>query len=127
MALRAVEVIALIFVIIALIKLLVILVNKNKWYENVVKPIYSGSGTWAVVFLLLAIIVFYYLLKELSIVQIFAVMAFTSLLMGIGFMKHGKEMIEFAKKTYHKKTTFWGWIYIIIWLILLLWALFKIL
>lgn len=127
MALRPTETIALIFILLAFLKIFVVLVNRNKWYEKVVKPIYSGSNSWTILFLLLAILVFYYLLQELSIVHIFAVMAFISLVMGIGFMQHSKEILEFSKKIYNKKLTMWRWVYLLVWSLLLLWALVEIL
>ena len=85
MALSGVEIIAVIFAVIGLIKLLVIAVKKEAWHENVVKPAIARPGFMRIVYAVLAVVVLYFLLQELTIVQIFAAMAFAGMLMGLMF------------------------------------------
>ncbi|MEK6835777.1 MAG: hypothetical protein AABX55_02025 [Nanoarchaeota archaeon] len=126
MALTPIEIIALIFVLLALLKIIVIVINKKAWYNNVVKPVYSGGALTTVIFIVLAFIIFYYLLQELSIVQIFAVVALSSMLIGLGFLANSKELISVLQKAYNKKLSAWVWLYTLIWFILLLWVLYEI-
>ena len=59
-------------------------------------------------------------------VQIIATMTFTALLMVIGFMEYSKEFVGMAKKMMKRKFSGWMWFYIVIWLVLLVWALSEI-
>jgi hypothetical protein len=74
---------------------------------------------------ILAAVVLYYLLMELTIVQIFAVMLFTGLLMAVSVATFAKDFIPFAKKlgNRRRKQLWWG---IIIWLVLIVWVLLTI-
>jgi len=126
MALTAIQTIAFIFILFGLIKILVVIFNKKAWYNNVVKPIYSSQGISTFVFIVLALILFYYILKEFSLTQVFAVMALISVLLVLGFLQHSKELIPVFAKLYNKKITSWRWVYIIFWVILMVLALFEI-
>ncbi len=126
MTFTALEVIALIFAVISLIKIIVILVNKIGWYNNVVKPVYTNSVISRMIIALLAVVVFYYLAQELSIIQIFSVVAFTGLLMALSFLSFSKEVLSFAENIYKKKSFNLGiWIQIIIWLALISWLFYE--
>ena len=74
-----IEIIALIIAVIAAIKIITILIQPKVW-ANVVETIYANPIATAIIALLLAIVVLKYLLVELTIVQIFAVMAIIVLL-----------------------------------------------
>jgi hypothetical protein len=127
MALTAVEIIALVFAVLALVKIIVIIFNKDWWYEKVVKNVYTGNEKISVVLLILGLVVFYYLVRAMSIVEIFAVMAFTGILIGIGFFTYSKEVLSLAKKVYAKKLSGWMWVYIVIWVALSVWVLYSVL
>ena len=88
-----VKIIALIFVVFALIKLVVIGINPTHW-KGVVKKIYVKPISTTVFSLLLGAIILRYLLEELTIVQIFASMTFMMALMMIQFAALGKEVVE---------------------------------
>jgi hypothetical protein len=124
--LTAIEWIAVVMAVVGIIKILVILVNKKAWFENVVVPIYSRMAVTSVVFLVLAGVVFYYLLQTLDIVTIFAVMAFTALFMGAGLVSYSKDIGAFVKKIYKQKFSGWLWLYILIWLALSVWVLWEV-
>ncbi|MEK6841129.1 MAG: hypothetical protein AABX45_00870 [Nanoarchaeota archaeon] len=126
MALTAIQTIAFIFILFGLIKILVVIFNKKIWYNNIVKPIYSSQGISTFVFIVLALILLYYILKGFSLTQVFAVIALTSVLIVLGFLQHSKELIPVFAKLYNKKITSWRWVYIIFWVILMVLALFEI-
>ena len=119
-----IEIIAAIFAIVGLIKIIVILINKKNWLP-VTKAVYGNSGTSSIIFFILAIIVFYYLIQAFTIVEIVAVVAFISLIMGLAFLQTSKDVLSMANKALNKKFTGWMWIIIIIWLILLVWTLYT--
>src|SRR3989344_4759567 len=116
----AVETIAFIFIIVGLVKLLVLTVNPAAWM-NIAKKIWRKTPYLSIIFLALAVLVFYYLLQELSVLQILAVSAFVALLFGMQFSRYSKEAIGFAERIMKKKENFWknNWLYGLIWLALL--------
>ncbi len=126
MALTPVDIIVTIFVLLALIKLIIVLINKELWYRNVVKPIYSNIKITGFIFVILAILLFYFLLQELSITQIFAVIAFSSFFIVLSFLQHQNEFMQLVEKAYKKEFNIWSYLYIIVWLILLIWVLYEV-
>lgn len=122
-----IEWIVTVFAALALIKLIVIIVNKEGWWP-VVKGVWGKKNRWltGIIALILAVIVFWFLIQELTIVQIFAVMAFTALFMILGFMQYADDLLTLAKKMLKKRFSGWLWLYVIIWIILTLWALYEV-
>lgn len=119
-----IEWIVTIFAVLVLIKLVVIMINKKSWW-NLTKGVYGNPGITGVVFLVLAAVVLWFLLQELSIVQIIAAGVFMVLLMGFAFMGYSKELMSLAKNIYAKKFSGRMWLYIIIWVVLLIWVLWE--
>ena len=121
-----VEVIALVFALLSLVKLVVILIDPRIWMKKVVVPIYK-SHISVFVMSLFALLVLYYLLQELSIVYIYAAIGFTSLFIGIGFLHHPSEVLDLAKKILSKKKhPMIHWYFILVWAALTLWVLYEI-
>ncbi|MBU0467309.1 MAG: hypothetical protein KJ718_05135 [Nanoarchaeota archaeon] len=122
MTFTPVEVIALIVVIAAVVKMIVLLVNPRAWI-GFAKGVYAKTGLVQMVGLILAAVVLYYLLQEITIVQVMAVVAFTALLVMVGL---APEIGHFVKKyeAQIKKGTLWKqyWLYTLIWIVLVLWA-----
>jgi uncharacterized protein YybS (DUF2232 family) len=124
--LTSIEWIVTIFAVLGIIKIIVILINPGKWLDAT-KEIYKNPGVASVVSLVLAAIVFYFLLQELTIVQIVAATAFVALLVAFIFLQYSKDLLSLAKKMLDRKISAgWQWLYIIIWAVLLLWALYEI-
>jgi len=126
MPLTPVEIIATLFVALGLIKLTVIAVNKDVWYHTVAKRVYGNPGTSAVIISLLAITVLYYLLQELTVVQVFAAVCFSSLFVALGMLANSKNVLAFAQKAYHTKLPAWTWLFTLTWLALSFWVLHTI-
>lgn len=125
MAFNAIEIIALVFVLTGLVKILIILVKRNSW-ASFVKSIYSKPNVLMLVELVLAGIVLYYLSQSgLTIVQIMACVVLGALLTGMTFAAYGKELISPMIKLL--KTNAWkkAWIPILVWIILMVWTLGK--
>ena len=123
----AIEVIAGLFALLVLVKLVTISIKRKAWFKAMVKPSMNRPGTSIIVYLLLAAIIFYFLLQTFTIVEIFAVLAFCSFFIFLGLFAYSKNMLAFAKKIYDKRFNEWCWIQIIIWLALSLWVLYEIL
>jgi len=124
--LMPVEWIAVILAVVIIVKVVSLVVNRTFWVNKVAVPIYSHPHVGGPVFLVLALIVFYYLMQVFSIVQIFAVMGFTALIMGSGFVLYGMEFIPAMRKLVKNGFGFWVWLYAIIWVALAVWVLFEV-
>ncbi len=117
------EIIALVLVIITFLKLLIISVKQRAWYKFT-KAIYSRPAALRWISLILAVIVGYYVIQELSITQIWAVIAFVVLLMTIGVAEYSTEMLELAEKIFRKKNVLKrARLAVAIWVVLGLWLL----
>ena len=123
MVYSTIEWFALFLAVFVLIKLIVISINPKSWMrfsKNLfVKPWLTTS-----ISLILALVVLYYLLVEMTIVQIFAVMLFLTLIMIAGTAHFAKDLHKtFDKKIQEKIKD--SWLSIIIWFILSIWVLIQ--
>lgn len=127
MTLTSVEIIALVIIVLATIKMLVLLVKPRAWM-NLTKALYKKPVLAQIVALILAGIVIYYLTQAgISIVQILAVSTFVALLFMIGF---ANDVGYFVKKYQDliKKGHLWRdyWLYTLLWIALLIWGVLEI-
>ena len=123
-----IELIALILITISLIKIVTIAIKPMAWFDGVVKPLFGNPKVTQVVSFLLAALVLYYLLIELTIVQVLAVTFFMALLMLGGMVSFAKPFIDDAEKIYRGRHILRKyWLYTLIWVVLLLWGLKEIL
>ena len=120
----AVNNLALIVVIVAVIKMLVLLFKPQAWM-NFAKGIYKNAVLVQIVGLVLAGVVLYYLTGAgITIVQIMAVMAFLGVLLMIGLATNVDDLIaKFEGQI--KRGNIWkeNWLYALIWIVLLIWAI----
>jgi hypothetical protein len=89
----ALDVLAVIFAILILIKLTILLATPRflvRWTEFISKK----RGVVGVVYLLLAVIVGYYVFSVLDIVEVASVMLFTSILIGFNFLCYSDLKIK---------------------------------
>jgi len=118
-----IEIIALIFIIIAIVKLLTVLTKPKSWI-NVTKKVWFNPLLMAIVSLILAAIVLYYLLQSgMTIIQILAVAAFIGLVAAIGIAPFVKDIVKVMEKLLKQGIMKKAWLSIIIWIILVLWGL----
>lgn len=121
-----VEIIALIFIGLVVIKLVIVLPSPQTW-KSVVKKIYSKPAVTMTAGLAAAGIILSYLLDELTIVQIFAAMTFMMALMMIQFAAFGKELEGLMDKFYDDRSLIRkAWFSIVLWISLIAWVLFDI-
>ena len=121
------EVLASIIIAIAVIKILILSVSPKLWFSFANK-LYFNPKITSVVALLLAASVLYFLQGAgITIIQIFAVMLFVSLLMVMSIARYAKTLLRF----YNKKGTInmWKehWLDLLVWIVLLIWGLKELL
>ena len=118
-----IEWMAAVIAIIVVIKLLVIVIKPSAWMK-VVKLVYSNPIVLMVLGLIIAAGSIWYLLEEVTIVQIFAVMVFVSGLAMMTVAVYAKEVVAMASKMLkNKQFLSKAWLSIIIWLLLAVWVL----
>lgn len=124
MAFTPVEIIALVFAIAVLLKIVIVLVNRDS-YVSFAKTIYKSPKILMFAELVLAAIILYYLLMELSIVQIFAAIVLGALLTGVSFAVYAKEIMPAVLRAVKKDALKRAWLVIIVWLALMAWVLYA--
>jgi len=121
-----IEIMAAFVALLILVKLVTVGFKPKAWMDNVAKPIYSNASIATVVGLVIAGGSLWFLLKELSIVQIFAAMLFFIGLMVVGIAPLGKDLMVMADKMVKQKNLlkqFWlAWV---IWVVLAVWVLYT--
>lgn len=125
MAFSVVEWFVLVFVIVAIIKVLICSFKPKAWLD-LVKGLYKNGVVLFIVELILAAVLFYYLLMELSVVTIMAVIVLGALLTGMSFALYNKETMAWGSKILKGKTLLSkAWLPILIWLALSIWVLIE--
>jgi len=122
-----IEIIATIFALLIIIKFLCLTFKPSSWKkfsDCIVKN--PERSRW--IYLILAVIVGKYLLDVMDIVQIAAVMLFTSLLIGFSFFVYTKEFRKFYDSAWkHIKTIMRkSWLVWAIYLVIAVWVLVEI-
>src|SRR3989344_5044401 len=124
--LTSVELIGLVAALAAIIKIAFVIFSPISWL-SFSRKFYSAPKLIPLLSLVLAAVVLYFLLFEVSITQIFAVMAFLALLIMSGAAFFAKEVIKIKESLLTKEYARKYWWYILIWLLLAVWALEEIL
>ena len=120
----ALNVFALILAFWVLIKTVVVLSSPKSWL-NFAKKLWKQPAVTGVVLFVLSAIVLYYLLMQLTIIQIFAVMLFFALLSGATMAPYTKEFLSMAQKLLKRSTLRQVWYIWLIWLALVVWVLWA--
>ena len=122
MAFTPIEIIALIVIILAVVKMLVLLIKPMAWMDFA-SGFYKKPALAQSIAFILAVVVFYYLIQVFTVVQILAVTAFVALLMMLALAKDLDWFVSKFKARI-KKGTIWKqyWFYTLIWLVLLAWG-----
>jgi hypothetical protein len=127
MAFNALEIAALVLAVLVLVKVLVVSFNARAWMK-VVRFLYSNRALLFIVELVLAAVLFYYLIQQMTIVQIMSVVALGALLTGMVFAVYARETIAWASKFLNSKSLMKrAWLPILIWLALVIWTLVELL
>ena len=120
------EVLAAIFGVLVLLKLLLIIFNPPLRIRIVESILNKNIAVLTIIYLALTAIVGYYVLSSLSIVEVAAVMMLMSGLMGLFFIQYQKIMLQLAKETLSSDFLSKNWLSILIWAALAIWALYAV-
>lgn len=125
----ALEIIATIFAIFVLVKIVVVLIDPQIWMKKVAEPLLGNPRLATAVYLVLAIVVGYYVFASLHIVDVAAVMLFTALVMGVGMMPYSKALLKLAGEMSATRSDLLrnAWLPIVIWTVIALWVLTSVL
>lgn len=116
-----------IFAILVIVKVIVVSYNGRSW-TSLVKHLYKAPVVLFVVELVLAALLFYYLLTVMNIVEIMAAVAFGALLTGMTFAVYGHETVKLAENFLRGRNLLRrAWLPILIWLALAIWAILSLL
>ena len=122
-----IEIIALLVALLTVIKVIVLLINKEAWMR-VPEAIFKQPMVTMIISLILSLVVLYYLLAEITIVQIFAVIGFLMFLIMSMFAAYSKEVMAMANKLIKSKDMFGrSWLPSLIWLAMSVWVLYILL
>lgn len=122
-----IEILATIFAILVLVKLLIVAINPKVWMK-VAEAILSNYTLTTAVYLILAVIVGYYIFANLNIVQVAAAMLLTSVLMGLTLVAYSKTMLKVAKEILGTRSDMFrkAWLAILIWVAIAVWVLYTV-
>jgi magnesium-transporting ATPase (P-type) len=122
-----IEILATIFAIMVLVKLLFVALNPKLWMKGV-ESIVSNYAFTTIVYVLLAIIVGYFIFQGLNIVQVAAVMLFTSILMGLTLAPYSKEFLTMGKELTGTRSGVFrrAWLAVVIWAVIAVWTLYAV-
>jgi len=118
-----VEIMALVVVLLGGIKIAVLFADPKKW-ASVAKKVYGTPLVTQFFAAVFGIGSLYFLLQEVTIVQIFAVMFFFMCLMMMGVAAFGKELVKLVDVILKRKDLVrsTGLLYLI-WIVLMVWVI----
>jgi hypothetical protein len=121
----SIEVLATIFAVLVLVKLAFIRTNPKAWMKFA-QPILRNSVVALSVYLVLAAVVGYFIFSSMTIVQVGAVMLFTSLLMGVGLAPYSQVILKVGQEMLTEGVEK-AWLSMLIWTCISLWVLYGVL
>lgn len=125
MSFGTLEILALILIAIAAIKLIILIINPDIWYIFIEK-LYSKPQFISIIALLLAALVLYLIINSgVTIVEILAICLFIALLMMVGIAQYAGEIVNWVREKDHIFIMKELWLYTIVWLLLLIWGVQK--
>jgi len=125
----ALEIIATIFALLILVKIVVVLVNPQLWMKKVAEPLLGNPPLATAVYGILAVVVGYYVFTDLDITDVAAVMGFTALVMGLGMLPYAQALLKVAEEMSATRSKLLrnAWLPIVIWVVIALWVLTSVL
>jgi len=119
-----VEIIAVVFAILILVKFVMIMFMKPDFVTKMMDAMYPKKAVMTVMLLVFAVVVGYYLLAELTIVQVFAGAVFGMFIYGLVLVQYPTELLTFSKTCLNNKRQ--AWLPFVVLLVLALWVLYAV-
>ena len=121
-----IEIMAFIAAIIVPIKIIMLLRSQKSWFNTVTRRFWGNAVVTTILSLIVVIVTLYYLLQELTIIQIWAVMLFAMALISLGLAPFSKYMLDVEQKWFTETNVLKiGWFAAIVWLVLIIWVLYT--
>lgn len=121
---NTIEIFALITALAVALKILVLFIHPKSWYK-LTKKVWKQPVVTGVVSFILAVIVLYFVLQEITIVQIFAVMLLVAFLAALSMAAYSPDVLRLAGRLMRDRTVVKkAWPAVIIWVILITWVLY---
>jgi len=121
-----IEIIALIGAIIVPIKIVMLLKGQKFWFETVTEKYWGNAITTTILSLLAVAVLLFFLLRELTIIQIWAGAIFGMALTSLALAPFSKWMLGVEKKWFTETNVLkTGWIALIVWIVLIVWVLYS--
>lgn len=122
-----ITILATVFALFILLKISIVLINPSGWFK-VADTILRNTIITTIVYLFLAVIVGYYILRNFSIVQVAAVMLFSSILIGLGMIPFSKTLLTIRDDMLRSRSDILRktWFTLLIWVAIALWTLYEV-
>ena len=124
----AIENLAVILAAVIIVKLIVVSISPKKWMDTVGKFFLGNKTRGTILYLILSVVVGYYVLTSMSIVQVAAATLFVTMLIGLSYMSYTDEVMKWANQMTENKSEMLrrSWLSIVIWLVFALWILYAV-
>lgn len=117
------QIITLVLAVLVLLKILVMMA-KPKFLLNLSEKLMGNKALFTLIALILAAITGYVVLKNVDIVTVGAVMAFTASLMALSWAPHSKALADMREKMTESALRK-SWLSVVIWAVLSVWMLYA--
>lgn len=123
----AAEILAGIFAVLILIKIIGIFVVGPLQWMKMAEKVHQHKARVSVIILILVIVVGYFLLSTLSATSLMAVLLFASLLLGMGLLPYSLALLTTGKNILKTRKDLLKnfWFVLLVWLFLALWVLYT--
>ncbi len=121
----ALEVLAIIFAVVVLVKFAGLLISPVSWMDTAGAMLsHPRACTW--VYAVLAAVVGYFVFARMDVVEVVSVMLFTSLLMGVALGPYSRTLLRLGREMAGEG---FGrlWPSMVIWTVIAVWALYEVL
>lgn len=102
-----IEIIAVVFSIVVLVRSIILLSTKPQSLVNVMEKIFPRNILLTIIFLVVGAVVGYYLLQELTIAQVMTSLLLGLILVGLVVVQFPKEFINLSKAVVENKGKVW--------------------
>jgi hypothetical protein len=120
----AIEILATITASWILVKLIIFMINP-KAAMKLAESMFRMRAEITALYIVLAVVVGYFILTSLSIVQVTAVMLFAAILFGLGLLPYSETMLKLTQEMSDNRAEMLrkNWLAITIWVVIALWTL----
>ncbi|MCR4328377.1 MAG: hypothetical protein NUV53_02555 [Patescibacteria group bacterium] len=116
-----IDILAVVFSVIVLVKLAVVIINPGIWMK-LVDPIYRHTTVTTIVYVVLLAVAGYYVLPLVTAVQFGAIALIVMLIVGLGFIPYANVILKLRDEVIAKGIGK-AWFSVLVWFALAIWVL----